>query len=339
MTLPTISIVTCSYNSDPHIWKKVLESIKMQDYPKTAIEHLVMDGGSTNDTLKLAREYGCTSHVVPELLLYGDSRKCLGIQKSRNEIIVIINTDNILVGRDWFRKMVLPFMCERDVVGTFSMHNTYEPDMPALTRYFALIGNIDVIAYYLGTNEKMTRFQQTYNKGVRIKDTQDYTVVRFSTDTLPTLGCNGHMVRRSVINEINLEPTKFQHTDAFYQLSERGYNTYGVVKNSIIHYAGSNIFQQAQHRAHTKGLSDDQREARSYHVFNSKKTSDVLRLALFIVYSITFIQPLLISIRGFIAVPDRAWFLHPVVCFVNMILHTLSELRYLIRRYCSVKNH
>ena len=334
MTFPTISIVTLNYNADPRIWKKVLESIRKQDYPKAAIEHLVMDGGSTNASLSLAKQYGCIIHSMPRLRNNSEGRKGWGIKLARNNVIAFIEADNILVGKDWFRKMVLPFIHEKDVIGTFSMHNSYERDMPALTRYCALIGINDPTVYYLGKSEKMPRFEHRYTKGIPVKDTKDYMVVRFTRNSLPTLGDNGHMVRRSVITKVNMNPEKFLHTDAFYQLAGRGYDTYGVVKNSIIHYTGSAIFGLYKRRVAFKRLFfDTKRTTRSYYVFNKDSSSDKLRLALFVIYSLTFIQPLLISVRGFVAVPDSAWFLHPIVCFIAACSYGLTEVSYRINNY------
>jgi glycosyltransferase involved in cell wall biosynthesis len=49
-TLPKISIVTPSFNSI-HTTRATLASAAQQDYPK--VEHIVMDGGSTDGTLEI----------------------------------------------------------------------------------------------------------------------------------------------------------------------------------------------------------------------------------------------------------------------------------------------
>ena len=45
-SLPSISILTITFNPNPKVFRKVLESIKNQDYPKYLIEHIIVDGGS-----------------------------------------------------------------------------------------------------------------------------------------------------------------------------------------------------------------------------------------------------------------------------------------------------
>jgi glycosyltransferase involved in cell wall biosynthesis len=51
---PSVSVVTPSYNAMPYI-KESIESIGNQDYP--AIEHIVMDGNSTDGTQEMLRQY------------------------------------------------------------------------------------------------------------------------------------------------------------------------------------------------------------------------------------------------------------------------------------------
>lgn len=53
--LPKISIITPSYNQDKYI-KSTIDSVLSQDYPN--LEYIVMDGGSTDGTVKILKSYG-----------------------------------------------------------------------------------------------------------------------------------------------------------------------------------------------------------------------------------------------------------------------------------------
>ena len=49
-----VSVITATYNSGTTL-RDTLESVLAQTYPD--IEHIVVDGGSTDNTMELVREY------------------------------------------------------------------------------------------------------------------------------------------------------------------------------------------------------------------------------------------------------------------------------------------
>jgi glycosyltransferase involved in cell wall biosynthesis len=87
-----VSIVTASLNSGRFI-RQTIESVAAQDYPR--IEHIVMDGGSTDGTLAILGEY-------PGLIVRsgrdGGTADAInrGFQLSRGEYFTYLNADDIL---------------------------------------------------------------------------------------------------------------------------------------------------------------------------------------------------------------------------------------------------
>src|SRR3989338_1242843 len=66
---------------------------------------------------------------------------------------------------------------------------------------------------------------------------------------------------------------------------------------------------------------------RRYLIYNPKKPQDVFRLFVFIFYTITFVKPLIDSIRGYFIVRDVAWFLHPLFAGYFFMLTVWQQLR------------
>ena len=60
---PGFSFVIPTYNSGEKI-RRCLESIRTQDYPQDNVQLLIADGGSTDDTIDIAREYGARSAMI-----------------------------------------------------------------------------------------------------------------------------------------------------------------------------------------------------------------------------------------------------------------------------------
>jgi glycosyltransferase involved in cell wall biosynthesis len=101
-----ISIITVCYNSEATI-KDTLESIKNQVY--TNIEYIIIDGGSTDNTLKILDEY---SEMITILIseqdkgLYDAMNK--GITLANGDVIGILNSDDLYQDS----KVINEVMCE-----------------------------------------------------------------------------------------------------------------------------------------------------------------------------------------------------------------------------------
>jgi len=89
-TLPKITTVTPSFNSI-HTIRETIESVLRQNYPN--LEHIVMDGGSTDGTLDILREY-------PHLIWISEKDEGhyhamnKGIQLATGDAINILNADD-----------------------------------------------------------------------------------------------------------------------------------------------------------------------------------------------------------------------------------------------------
>ena len=88
--LPKISVVTPTFNSR-HTVRETLESVASQQYPN--LEHLVIDGGSTDGTLNILKE-------VPHLEWISEKDEGhyhamnKGILKATGEVVTVLNSDD-----------------------------------------------------------------------------------------------------------------------------------------------------------------------------------------------------------------------------------------------------
>ncbi len=93
---PLVTVVTPSFNQGRFI-RDTIESVLHQDYPH--IEHLIIDGGSTDETADVVAEYGdrlvwaCErdrgqSHAINK-----------GFQRARGDIVCWVNSDDLLMPR------------------------------------------------------------------------------------------------------------------------------------------------------------------------------------------------------------------------------------------------
>lgn len=320
----SITVITSTLNPPIALFKRFLQSIRFQRYEGN-VEHIVLDGGSTNGAVDLARSFGARVMIFLRSVDEGGSRLYPSLKDVKGDLTIFVESDNILPDSDWFTRMVEPFGDSR-VFCTSSAYNSYEQDMDALTRYFALIGAPDPTLYYLNKSDKIPMIQRQYDKGEILSETPRYWVVRFDRNSLPTMGDNGTMIRTDVLRKVVRKSKSYIHLDAFMELLEMGYDTYGIVKNGIVHVSRSNIFDQVRRRVAVKrAFTDEKRGKRIYHVMDWSSPRDRWNLFKYVIFSLTLIQPLWVSIRGYLKIREPAWFLHPIMCFLMVIAYGWSE--------------
>lgn len=329
--LPTISVVIACYNSERTI-EKVLSSVAMQDYPKQKIEVIVADGGSKDKTLKIAKDLGAKIINVDPKKQNAEYNKGVGVNRAKNEILLLLDHDNILPHRSWFKKMVKPFAKHPEVVGVEPLRFYYDPKMSLLDRYFALLGGSDPVPYYFGKDSHLSWAFDKYNLWGKATDMGDYYLVKYSANKVPALGGNGAAIRRELLLKVaRADPDNFFHIDVNADLIKKGYNTYALFKDSIIHLTNNKLIPFLLRRKYFIEMYhfEDQKRRR-YSVFESKK--DRLKLVYYVFISITVIKPLFDSIRGYIKIRDIAWFIHPVMCLAILFVYGWSILRLEVKR-------
>jgi glycosyltransferase involved in cell wall biosynthesis len=120
--LPGVSIIVTTFNSAPTI-DECLKAILDLDYPKELLEVIVVDGGSTDDTMKRAKDY-------PVKLVYTKLNPAAAynfvLKDVQNEVIGLIDSD-AKVEKSWLKKLV-KLLNEPDVAGASGTVETWNSD-------------------------------------------------------------------------------------------------------------------------------------------------------------------------------------------------------------------
>jgi glycosyltransferase involved in cell wall biosynthesis len=102
-----ISIVLRTYNEQKHL-KELLEGIESQACQNFDIEVLVVDSGSTDDTLNIASAFKCKIvKISKDEFTFGRSLN-IGCSEASGDILVFVSGHCIPVNNEWISELVRP---------------------------------------------------------------------------------------------------------------------------------------------------------------------------------------------------------------------------------------
>ena len=314
MRKPFVSFVIPTYNSAKTL-ALCLQSIAVQNYPKSKIEVILSDGGSSDETSKIAGKYHAKFIKVPNKRKQGaEYNRAYGALKSKGEILAFLDHDNVLPHENWLKSMLQPFSDYDEIVGCSTLRYYYDKKDNVLGRYFALFGVNDVVPYFLGKAERISYIydspeQYGVFKHAEIDDKGGYFLVNFQKGQVPTLGSNGFLFRKNLVfSHALIDLEHFYHIDIHVDMINKGFCKYALVKETLAHKTHERgILNYLKRRIlfvqtyHLSKQSLSLQKTRRYSVVESK---DFYKLAFFIFAALTFILTLYDSLRGYRKIID-----------------------------------
>jgi glycosyltransferase involved in cell wall biosynthesis len=174
---PKISIVTPLLNQRPYI-EETIRSILLQGYPD--IEHIVIDGGSTDGSLEVIEQY---SPWVKCLVRKGEGQSAAinrGFREATGELIGWQNSDDYY-GPDNFRQGALAAArypeCEilNGMVRGFQGHHNQPPWLFENCKQFSQESLLEEMCVM---NQSMFFRRKVFGRGVFLRDNLHYTMDR-----------------------------------------------------------------------------------------------------------------------------------------------------------------
>lgn len=327
MAATRISFVIPTFNSARTL-EPCLASIREQQADGMTIEIVVADAGSTDETVAIARHFG-VDRIVDNPLQTGEAGKSAGIRVATGEFIALVDSDNVLDGPDWIARMAAPFADPR-VVAAEPLFYTRRPEDPALTRYFAMLGMNDPLCLFLGNYDRFSAVTGRWTGlSVAATDRGDWLHLQLDPSALPTIGANGFVFRRTLLDHVSWTPYFFD-IDVVHQAVQSGFADVAKVKCGIVHLYGRTLrdFARKQNRRVRDYLYFSSERSRSYP-WNRQRKLDVLR---FVLGTVLVVPLAAQALRGWRRVHDRAWWLHIPACWITLLLYGRAVLARLLGR-------
>jgi glycosyltransferase involved in cell wall biosynthesis len=303
-----------------------LKSIIKQKFSRSSYEIIVIDGGSVDNTIKIAKTYN--SIILKNPLKTAEAGKAIGIKQAKGEYICLLDSDNILPKSDWLSKMLYPFDQEPKIIGTEPIKFTYRPNAGLMEKYSALIGANDPYSFISGVYDKQNYINNKWT-GLKIEqiDKNQYILVNLNPLLpIPTIGANGTIFKSNFLKN-NLKSDYLFDIDiisqVLYQTKKPLY--FAKVKIGIIHtFCESSI---------KKFIRKQNRRLTDYYHYQPLRefdwnTNNSINIIKFSLYTLCLLPAIIDSIRGYFHQPDLTWFFHPIACYITLIVYSSTYLKF-----------
>ena len=326
-----VTVVIPTLNGE-HRLPTCLRSLIHQTFAREEMEIIVIDDLSSDKTVEVCKEFEV------DLVLQSGKRsieysKFLGLINASGKYLLFLDDDNELISNDWIKTGV-QLLESNPSTGSFqSFRYFYSVDMNLINRYNALIGANDPIIFLMGKSDKYPYFEDFFKKknwikSSRLLDTNNIAV-RCEPSKVPTFGSNGFMTPSNLLK--GFQTTEyFYHLDYCLYLNETTTNEFILSELSTAHYHSESVRHFVKKCRRNARIFLDDRISNVYqreYNYSSQKLKIVFASFL----SLTLIFPTYQAFRGFLKIQDRAWFLHPVLCFIVTSTYSFSFCTHLFR--------
>jgi len=294
-----VSFIVPTLNAERYL-EVCLRSIRKQDYPLNGYEILVVDGGSTDKTLAIAEKYN--AKIINNPFVDQESGKSLGIQNSKGEILVLMDSDNEIVKKSWLRKMLKPLFTNPGLFGVESLYYSKKGDN-IFNKYCMLLHIADP-------------FSRAIASKLEIKKRSGYLECSISGKSIYPLGANGFLWRKKIIQEVGLYKPKFEESNFTHYILDKGFRKFARVPGyGIYHYhIGSLVdFIKKRLKIGTKFLNRKEEKKRTWLEGVSK-----IKFVFAIIFCVSFIGPFIEALVNYVKTKEKAWLLHPVMSFLSV---------------------
>jgi glycosyltransferase involved in cell wall biosynthesis len=325
-----ISIVIPVLNSG-NVLKNCLQSIRSQNYPQDRVEILILDGGSVDETLSIAKKFSCKIFQNP--LKTAEAGKAVGVKSATGQYIIFIDSDNILPQNNWLTLMLSPFSTSPEIIGAEPIEFTYRRDAGFIERYSALLGANDPYAYFLGNYDRQSTLSGKWTglNNIPTTDCLNYLLITLSPNLpIPTIGANGTIFRADFLKN-NFSGDYLFDIDIINQvLSSTNQPLYFAKVNiGIIHtFCESSL---------TKFIQKQSRRVKDIFFYEKirtypwKKTPLFYKNILFGLYSLSIVLPFIDAIKGYSKLADSTWLFHPAACIITFYIYSLNTIKHKLK--------
>jgi glycosyltransferase involved in cell wall biosynthesis len=330
---PTVSYVLGIYNADRTL-VECLDSIFMQDYPKSEYEVIVIDGGSKDKTLSILKDYSQRYSNLrilhnPHKLSEGRGMsKDMGVMAAKGDFLVFLDHDNILLEKHWLKTMLRPFEEDSSMMATQSFLDYQKGDTNFL-KYVNAIGIEDPFAV---PHSLVAQVVLHPHKFKTVKNA--YAVHDLSTNHILFGGANGCIFRKEVF-EITGHYTR--DVDVFARMADchmRVAVPFGV---HVYHKTSNDMLSFLKKKGiYFYRFIDGEYSTKSFKWAGAGFLQNI-RFFLQVAYNLSLVGPGILALNQFLKKGEFFWLLHPFYTFFMTLEYGIITLARLENMFSYMK--
>lgn len=322
---PKISFIVLTFNNVKSL-KRTLLSIKKQNYPKEKIEIIVVDNGSKDDTVKVAKSFGAKVIMNTTDNLYRSL--AIAYHAASGSFAYQLDQDEEMRYSTFLQKMLKPFMQDGSIGASFT-RNYPNREMSWITRF---------LSYHPAQLDPLYEFFSPSLKDTISESRKGYLLCNFSLKKVP--GC-GHLIYKlEFLKKSPIWNQKyFSDQETLSGIIAAGFTKFAYVPDAgYYHYHADSLSHLLTKRIRNlKGHYLKVESPYKWKWFDTASIKGIMKILLWIVYANLFIPATIRGIIRAIKFRDLVLLAEPVVTIVttDVILYnflTLSEGRTFIKR-------
>lgn len=240
-----ISIIIATFNSEKYL-SQVLGAIRRQTLRSEKFEILIVDGGSDDHTLEIARRYHC--RIIHNRNIEPAHGKYLGFIKAKGRYVIYIDHDEVLVNPDSLKDRLQIFTMNQNAKVIISNGYINPVGYHIINQYINEFGDsFSYFIYHLSKNSEY--FIPTMrSRYLCVKETVKYVIFDLSTFKQPPileLTAGGGMIDAQFVKATYPNVLKEEHLIAHLShIIGIDYPYVVIMKNdSLIHYSTDNLYE------------------------------------------------------------------------------------------------
>ena len=300
-------------NSEKYL-ERCLKSIREQEYPQDQVEIFVVDAGSQDRTLDIARKY--TDKIYPNPLIIGEYGMKVAVGHATGDLLVMFAADNELPRKDWLKELNF-FFRAMPHVSAFWGGAKASFDDPPMNHYYELIQS-EPLAYFLNQNLKGYLKQSS---GRACFNGNEYSIFKVDPEKPLCWGANGLVYRLSQVRDIFLQEGYIGDNEVFQEMVRKGFSTvaYSAQIPTYHHTVSSLKHWISKWKRNYSKIFLPTRKERQIDWFYAGNFR--LKMLLWLLYSLNPLLTVPHSLYLAWAQKNKLWLYHPIACFCQTVVY------------------